>query len=147
MSDDYPPREPSEYRTRGEKQEKEEKERRDRQEKEEKGASDRPGTLTLALALIFAGLVLLAENAGLIPGLEGISTFGIILMGAGVIVGLEVLFRYLRPEYRRPLSGRLVLAIVLFLVGAGAVIGWGSVWPLILIGVGIAILVGALTRR
>jgi hypothetical protein len=147
MSQDYPPNEPRKQRSRDEKEEKEEKERRDQQEKEEKGASDRPGTLSGALILIWAGLVFLVQNTGLIPGLGAISGWGVILMGAGVILGLEVAYRYVTPEYRRPLGGRLVLAIVLFLIGAGFILGWGNVWPLILIGVGLAILIGAITRR
>ncbi len=145
--DDETPRREMQPRVRNEKEEKDEKDRRDRQEKEEKGASDRPGTLSWALVLIMAGLVLLAANVGLLPDGDGGSTFGIILMGAGVIVALEVLFRYLRPEYRRPLRGRLVLAIVLFVVGAGSSIGWEHTWPVVLIGIGVAILVGSMTRR
>lgn len=146
MDDDTPRRE-MQPRVRNEKEEKDEKDQRDRQEKEEKGASDRPGTLSWALVLIMAGLVLLAANTGLLPREDGGSTFGIILMGAGVIVGLEVLFRYLRPEYRRPLGGRLVLAIVLFVIGAGSSIGWEHTWPVVLIGIGVSILVGSMTRR
>jgi len=145
--DDQTPRPVMEPRTRNEKDEKDEKDQRDQQEKEEKGAGDRPGTLSWALVLIMAGLAFLAANIGLLPEDDGVSTFGIILMGAGAIVGLEVLFRYLRPEYRRPLRGRLVLAVVLFAVGLGSAIGWEHTWPLVLIGVGIVILVSTLTRQ
>lgn len=144
---DQTPRPSMEPRTHNEKDEKDEKDRQDRQEKEEKGAGDRPGTLSWALVLIMAGFVFLAANLGLLPGDDGISTFGIIMMGAGVIVGLEVLLRYLRPEYRRPLRGRLVLAAVLFALGAGSTIGWEHTWPVVLIGIGIAILVGSLIRQ
>ncbi len=145
--DDQTPRPEMPPRVRNEKEEKDEKDQSDRREKEEKGVADRPGTLTWALVLIMAGLVMLAGNVGLLPEDDGVSTFGIILMGAGVIVGLEVLFRYLRPEYRRPLGGRLVLAVMLFVAGGGSSIGWEHVWPVLLIGIGVAILVGSLTRR
>jgi len=145
--DDQTPRPVMDPRTRNEKEEKDEKDQRDRQEKEEKGASDRPGTVSWALVLIMAGLFLLASNLGLIPQGDDSVTVGVILMGAGVIVALEVLFRYLRPEYRRPLGGRLVLAVVLFGLGAGSGLGWENTWPVVLIGIGIAILVGTITRR
>ncbi len=146
MSEQIPP-ESYDRRQRNEKEEKDEKDRRDQREKEEKGAGDRLGSLSWALILIMAGLVFLAVSANLFPGLDWSNAWSLIVMGAGLVIGLEVILRFLMPEYRRPLSGRLILAVVLLLVGAGGFIGWDNTWPFILIGIGLAMLVGALTNR
>lgn len=144
MTGQLPPQEPYERRHRDEK---EEKGRDEKREKEEKGASDRLGSLTWGLILIFAGFVLLGVTSEQLAWLNWENAVSVILMGAGALVGAEVVVRLLMPEYRRPVGGRLVLAVILFIVGAGAFLGWRNVWPLILIGAGIAILIGTLTRR
>ena len=147
MTEQLPPREPYDSRRRDEKEEKDEKDRREQREKEEKGARDRLGSLSWALILICAGVVFLAVTSNLFSWLDWNNAWSLILMGAGLVVGLEVVARLVMPEYRSPVSGRIVLAVVLFLVGVSGFLGWENAWPVILIGVGLSILIGTLLRR
>lgn len=134
----------------------EEKEEEKRHEKEEKGRSDPLSTLVWALILIWAGLVLLADNLGLLafrglvaPGVFpfSISAWGVIFAGAGVIILLEVVVRLVVPAYRRPVAGSVVLGFVFLGIGLGQLISWGVIWAIILIVLGLIILLRAFGWR
>ena len=120
---------------RDEKEEKLEKE----EEKHEKNEwqRDRLSTLSWAAILIWAGLVLLANSLAWFPIDE---SWPAIPLGAGVIVLLEILARMALPEYRRPVGGQYVLAILLIAVGLGNWLDWGLIWPVALILIGLGIL-------
>lgn len=146
--------------------EKEEKDLQKRQEKsaEEKWRRDPLGAIVWAGILIWAGVVMLAANLGafdliadfmdrlpfdigelplrldFIP-LEGWAVFWV---GAAIILLLEVAVRLVMPEYRRPVVGTLILAIVFLGIGLGT---WSCILPLILIGVGVSILFRNLGRK
>jgi hypothetical protein len=60
---------------------------------------------------------------------------------------VEVLIRLLIPEYRRGVGGTIIAAFVLISISLGNQIGWTLVLPLILIGVGLAILVRGIFGR
>ena len=139
-----------------------EKEREKREEKapEEKWQNDPLGAVVGAAILIWAGLVLLASNLGIldnlrstlrdIPGLGlfgSVRTWGLILVGAGAIVLLGVLARLVLPAYRRPVGGSIIFGIVLIGLGLGNLFSWNLIWPLILIGIGFSILMGGLLRK
>jgi len=66
-------------------------------------------------------------------------TWPVIMFGAGGILLMEIVARQLMPEYRQPIGGRFTLAVILIAVGLGNWLGWGLIWPiaLILIGLGI----------
>jgi len=136
-----------------EKNEKEEEKQAEKEEKEEKSwgekwRRDPLSALVWAAILIWAGLVLLASNLGLLARFERLDAWSFIFMGAGLIVLLEVVVRLLVPEYRRPVIGSLILAIILLAVGSGSLIGWGVIWPLVLIVIGLSIVIrGFLWRR
>ena len=140
-------------RKQNEKQEKEEEKRDEKQEKEEKNWDEKwrrdPLSATVwAAILIWAGLVLLAENLRLFDRFERLDAWAIILVGAGLIVLLEVAVRLLAPAYRRPVTGSLIFGVILLALGLGEVIGWGVIWPVVLIALGVVILVrGFLWRR
>ena len=137
-----------------EKSEKEEKEYQKHEEKsvDEKWRRDPLGTVVWAAILIWAGLVLLAENLGLLsnfPTEDALppqfsafepTTWSVIMLGAGVILLIEVLIRILLPIYRRPIMGSLILAVVFIGVGLGNVFNWSLVLPLILIVVGLSVI-------
>jgi hypothetical protein len=143
-----------------EKDEKDEKEMDKREEKtfEEKWRRDPLSTIIWAAIFIWAGLVFLADNLNLVnlklDGRFG-SEFGpfspgvwsVVVIGAGVIVLIEVGIRLLMPAYRQPVGGSLIFAAVLIGIGLGNIYGWDLVWPLILIAVGLSFVLRGFSRR
>ena len=132
-----------------------EKEQEKREEKspeeknwDEKYRRDPLGSIIWACILIWAGLVFLASNLGwlkfrAIPGLpEAFSSepWSLILIGAGVIVLIEIAIRLLVPDYRRPIIGSLFLAIILIGIGLGNLFNWNITGALILIALGLMII-------
>jgi hypothetical protein len=124
---------------------------------EEKYRRDPLGTLIWAVILIWAGVVWLANNFGFLDGLRdrfsdlpfvlpfAREVWALFFLGAGVIILIEVLIRLTVPDYRRPVMGTFILAIVFFGIGLGS---WELIWPLILIVVGASILLrGAFRKR
>ncbi|MGC9523646.1 MAG: hypothetical protein ACP5HG_17450 [Anaerolineae bacterium] len=141
-------------------QKRDEKEEKEEKSYEEKRRQDPVGAMVWAATLIWAGLVLLANNLGWLETLrirlgdtgfdmpfeiEGwVGAWQVFFLGAGVLVLIGVLVRLLMPEYRRPVLGNLIWAIVLFGLALGQ---WELIWPLILIAIGISLLFGGLLRR
>jgi len=131
----------------GEKYEKEEEKTEKEYEKEEKTWDEKwrrdplSGAVWAAI-LIWAGVALLVENLGLLANLGGLDAWGLVFVGAGLIVFLEVAVRLLVPSYRRAVGGTLVFAAILLGIGLGDLFGWSVIGPLILISIGI----GALLR-
>jgi hypothetical protein len=132
-----------------EKQEKqEEKDEKEEKNWDEKWRRDPLSAAVWAGILVWAGLVFLADNLGLLIRVERLDAWGLIFIGAGLLVLLEVVVRLLVPTYRRPVTGTLIFAIILLGVGLGNLIGWEVIWPVVLIIVGLSILVrGFLWRR
>lgn len=133
-----------EYRRRDEKEEKPGERRGGR--REEKWTRDPLGALIWGLIIIFAGLAMVAVNLGTFPWLTWDNVWALIFIGAGLIFLLDVVIRLVMPTYRRPIGGRLILAFAALAIGAGAFIGWEITWPLIVIAIGLAIIVGVLLR-
>mgnify|MGYP005844488803 CR=1 FL=1 len=100
-----------------------------------------------AVILIWIGLVLLLENLNILPRQVGLTGWSLILLGAGVILLLEAAMRLIVPAYRRPLAGTLILAVVLLAVGAISGGGWGRMWPIVLIIIGLIVLLRSLISR
>jgi hypothetical protein len=131
-----------------EKYEKEE----DKQEKEEKSwdekwRRDPLNAAAWAGILIWAGLVLLADNMRLLVRFERLDAWALIFIGAGLIVLLGVVIRLVVPEYRQPVTGNLILGMILLAIGLGDLVGAGLIWPLVLIAIGAAILLRGFLRR
>lgn len=137
------------YSEKHEKQEKEEEKEEEKAEKswDEKWRRDPLSALVWASILIWAGLVLLASNLGLLARYERVDAWGFVFIGAGVIILLEVVLRLLVPQYRRPVTGSLIFAVILLAIGLGNLLGWGLVWPLALIVIGVAIVLTGFYRR
>ena len=149
-----------------EKSEKNEKEQEKTEEKsvDEKWRRDPLGSAVWALILIWAGFVLLASNVGWLDFLNDLleqlqfqlaetplavpdmqlSSWSLIFLGAGLLLLAEVVIRLLFPSYRRPVLGTTILAIVFLAIGIGS---WGLIWPLVLILIGAALLLGGIFRR
>jgi hypothetical protein len=98
------------------------------------------------LIIIFAGLAFAAVNLGMYPWLTWENVWSVIFIGAGLLFALEVIIRILMPTYRRPIRGRIILAFVALAIGLGGLIGWEVTWPLIIIAVGLAIVIGVFVR-
>jgi len=144
-------RDDSSERKRREKGEKEE-EQEEKEEKEEKGRDEKwqrdpVASVTWAAVLIWVGLVLLADNQGLMAQYEWWNAWAVGFVGAGVIVLLQVLVRLSIPEYRWGVTGGLIFGFILLGIGLGMIVGWSMVWPLLLVAIGIAIIVRVFTRR
>jgi len=133
-----------EYRGRDEKDEKG-GERRGRV-REEKWARDPLGGLVWGLIIIWVGLTLVAANLGTFAWLKLDNVWPLVFIGAGLIFLLEVVIRLVMPTYRRPIGGRLVLAFIALAIGFGGYIGWELTWPFIIIGIGLAIIIGVFLR-
>jgi hypothetical protein len=126
---------------------------------DEKYRRDPVGMIVWAAILIWAGLVLLAGNLGLLDVLvrrpsdqawgvlAAAGAWGIVFIGAGIIVLLGIAYRLAVPAQRRPITGAVILAIVLIAIGLGNLTDWNIVWPLIVVAIGLSIVIGAFTRR
>jgi hypothetical protein len=93
-----------------------------------------------AAIFIWAGLSLLAGNLGLLPPNLLIPGWGLVFMGAGLILLLEVFIRLAIPIYRRPVVGTALLGIIFLGIGLQGVMRWELLWPLALILLGLVIL-------
>jgi hypothetical protein len=128
---------------------------------DEKWQRDPLSAVLWAAIFIWAGLVFLASNLGILDwALQGASeitglgmfnnavrAWPLVLVGAGVIILIGVLIRLLVPAYRKPVTGSIIFAIILIGIGLGDLINWGIVWAVILIILGIAILTHGFNRR
>lgn len=141
-------------------EEKDEKELYKHDEKVEQ--RDTLSSITWAVMLIWAGLVFLAANTGWLDTIITHSfiarylpdemimfepvIWGIIMLGAGVILLLEAAMRLLVPTFKRRVLGTLIMGVVFIGIGLGNFFGWDLVWPFILIVLGVSVLLGGLLR-
>lgn len=137
----------------------EEKYEKEDEKREEKTNRDPLSSIAWALILIWAGLVFLAQNLGWLDQIEfqaveiegitltGISTWAVIMIGAGVIVFFEAIIRTFVPVYRSSTGGNFFLAAIFLGIGLGSIFGWTLVWPFILIAMGLSALASALIQR
>ncbi len=104
------------------------------------------GGIIWALILISVGVILLAQSLGYIEWDQFGGIWNLIFIAVGLIVLLEVAIRLVVPAYRRPVMGSLIFAVIMLSVGLGGFIGWGSIWAVALIVIGLAMIVGGLLR-
>lgn len=146
-------------------EEKNEKEMEKREEKSptEKYQRDPLGAIIWACILIWAGVVLLLNQLGYLDAIKeslfatraewtqgfpgDFSIWGLIFLGAGVLLLFEVLLRLLIPAYRKSVTGTIILAFVFIGIGLGNVLRWEFILALVLIAVGLSIIVGSFTRK
>jgi hypothetical protein len=98
-----------------------------------------------ALLLILLGILMFLATQDI---LDWNSTFWqYLIIGLGGIFLLDGLIHYLIPSSHHIGAGRFIPGIILVLVGTALLVGFSSWWPLILVGVGVAILLGMLFRH
>lgn len=136
----------------GEKYEKEEEKSEKEHEKDEKTwdekwRRDPLGSAVWALILIWAGVVLLASNLGVVSNLEWFDAWGAILAGAGAILLIEVVIRLLVPAYRRPVIGTAILGGFLLSGGLSNLLNTNLAWGVVLIVIGIVLLLHGFLNR
>ncbi len=98
--------------------------------------NDRLSQFTWGGMVLWAGIVFLL-------GLS--DPWSWVFSGAGGLVLLEVAARIVIPEYRARPGARLVLGVVLLMIGLGIGFSFATLWPLILIAIGVSLLVSRLT--
>ena len=109
-------------------------------------AGEQPGIDPLswfswASILIWAGFVLMFKNLGESLGVEPENVSAWILTGAGVVFWLEAVLRLAIPKYQSTVGERVILGMVFVIAGLGEVVEM-SLWPLLLVAIGVAIMVG-----
>jgi hypothetical protein len=152
------PEGPRSDRGRPEKQEEKEEEKRHekgadaRGEKswDEKWRRDPINAISWAAVFIWAGLGLIAETTGWGPDtFSWWKTWAVILAGAGVIFIVAALVRLAFPEHRRPITGNMIVGLILLAVGLGDLTswGWGTLGAILFIGIGVIIILTGIFRR
>jgi hypothetical protein len=128
-------------------EEKREKEDEKRHEKtwEEKWRNNPIRVITLAIILIWGGIVALIEVSSMVKP-SWWEAWAIFFAGTGVILLIKAAFR-LRPEHRRPVGGTVIIGIILLAIGIGDIVGWNYTWPAILIVIGIILVFQFAIRR
>ncbi len=100
---------------------------------------------------IFAGLLLILLGVLLFLAAQGYITWDrwwqYFLIGLGLILIIDSLIRYQRESSRGFSVGRIVAGIILIGIGTAFLFYVVSWWPLILVAIGIAILVGGIWRH
>ena len=129
-----------------EKQESKESGRDEKREEgmQEKWRRDPISGVVFALILLTLGVLLTLAVRGLILWDDWWKYF---IIGIGVVFLIEVLIRYAKPAYRRPMFGRFVTGLILICLGVAFIGGFGTWWPLILVAIAVAILLRLLLWR
>jgi hypothetical protein len=94
--------------------------------------------------LLLLGILLFLANQGI---LAWDKWWQFLIIGIGIILLVDSLIRYQKDTAREIRIGRLIAAIILIGVGIAFLVGNANWWPLIIILVGVAIIVGGLFRR
>lgn len=137
------PYEKPEKREKEEKHEKREKEEKHEHAKPEKTERDPLGAFVGASILILLGILLFLSQIEAFS--ITLSNWGwYFLFGLGCILIVYAVLRAVVTTYKTPAAGPLIGGVILCLIGLAGIISIESWWPIILVAVGIAIVVGGL---
>ncbi|MGC1120058.1 MAG: hypothetical protein WBA22_03100 [Candidatus Methanofastidiosia archaeon] len=100
------------------------------------------GGVFFGLVLLTVGFVYIARSRLPQPELW----WAWVLLGIGIISLLEAGVRYSRPEWRRPVFGKLMLGVILIILGGSIVYSLEISWAVILIAIGAIMLMYYLGR-
>jgi hypothetical protein len=109
---------------------------------EEKWRHDSLRMISIAIILIWGGLVAFAGTLNLFNYDWGAHGWAVFFIGTGVILVAKVIIRLIVPEMRRAIGASLIIGIVLLAVGISDLTSWNwnYIWPIILIAIGLGIL-------
>ncbi len=107
----------------------------------------RGDAITWAFILIWAGVVFLGEHLGWVANYTWWNNWAVILGGAGVILVIRGVARLAASDPLMRRGGSLILGLIFIGVCLGMITSWSIIWPLVLIGVGLLILVESLLFR
>ena len=94
--------------------------------------------------LLLLGILLFLTNRGI---LSWDKWWQFLIIGIGIILLVDTLVRYQKDSAREIRIGGLIVAIVLIGVGVAFLVGNTAWWPLVIILLGVAIIVSGLLRR
>ncbi|MBN1352177.1 hypothetical protein JXJ21_22450 [candidate division KSB1 bacterium] len=114
-------------------------------DKQHKGhwKNDPVARIFTGIIIIWIGVSFLLKTQNLIDAADWWAYF---LIGLGIILVVEVVVRFARPEYHRPVAGRLIAGVALIAIGSSGIFDLEEWWPLILIAVGVVVLLGGLNK-
>ena len=134
-------------RARGEKHEKSEKseksEKQEKGEKEEK-SGDKTGPLVGGLILVWLGVSFYLVQ---IHYFDWSNWWPYFIIGIGIILIMQAVVRYSTSGFKGAALGSLIGGAVLLIIGLAGMVGMRDWWPFVLIGIGVAVLVGGVTAR
>jgi hypothetical protein len=94
--------------------------------------------------LVLLGILLFLATKGI---LTWDRWWQFLIIGIGIILLVDSLIRYRREGALEFRTGRLIAGIILTGVGIAFLLGDVAWWPLIVIAVGVAVIIGGLLRR
>ena len=134
--------------------EKEEEKRGEKQEEkkgswEEKWQRDRVNALSWASILLWGAVVLLVDITKSAASVAWWHGWAVFLVGAGIIILLTALYRWLKPEHRRPIIGSFILGIIFLGIGLGDLVEWSEqiIGIVVLVVIAFGILLSAFRKR
>jgi len=99
---------------------------------------------------IFTGLVLIVLGLSLFTATHGWisweSWWQYFLIGLGVILIFSAFIRSFNPEKHQGLIPRLISGLILICIGVAFVFGLSNWWPIIIVAVGLAVVIGRLSQ-
>ncbi|MGB3904613.1 MAG: hypothetical protein WBB22_06780 [Anaerolineae bacterium] len=99
-------------------------------------------------ALIWAGLVFGADALGYLPQIGQADAWSWVFFGAGASGLVGTLWRAASPEWADPTTWDYIGSGILLIIGVSGTVGFVELaFPLILVLVGVAIVVGIVLRR
>lgn len=108
---------------------------------------DAPNPIAWSLILIWAGFVFLAEPLGWVADVTWWHPWAMVFLGAGAILMLSGLVRFIVNKARDGSGGNIFLGFVFGCIGAGMLGGWSLIWPLALIAIGLGWLLSYFLKR
>jgi uncharacterized membrane protein HdeD (DUF308 family) len=119
----------------------------DEKEEEKHGKSgkwskDPLGGVFFGLVLITAGVLYIGKDYLPDPDLW----WAWILVGIGIVSLLDAAVHAARPEWKRPIFGKVILGVVLIVFGAGFIFDVEMSWAVILIVIGVILLLDQLRK-